>query len=601
MSSIINEEIKRIIGVAEQNNGKLNEEQAFNYLTCAILCYHTLEYKQIWFDLENQNITDGSNDGGIDFVFFDDDNSKVIIGQNKFSEKIDVNNARAEIEKISNTLKNFKENRTSSFNKKLKERLNNVIDRLNEENEGNIEIVFSSLAKFNHKKVIEEFESDSQYSDLVFYNTEDIEKMIEDLQSEQEVVESFSFKIDKAKNVLKYESDNFDGVVLNISASSLKKAYDIYESKGLFNLNIRRFIKAKNVDEGITYSIVKNKEDFWFKNNGLTIACKDYSLDGNTVKIYGFSIVNGGQTTTLIAKNFKGDSEDFYVLCKVVKKIEEERKNDKKDTMNFFNEIAEATNSQKPIQPRDLKANAPEMIQLQKLLKNRGIYLEIKRGVSGDKQYKNNRIKNEILAQVYYAFVEQKPGTARSNKKSLFSNNSIYKKIFQKKYGKNSENLNFLVDLIALNKYVDDAIQNFKNKTAYTALNLDELNVLNNAKLAIIALMGYIYRLVNEDSDITSQNIENDLGDFIFGGFISNYKHDDVHKLVEQLIYELVEHIDELYKSAFENGQVSSISNFLKTDKTYLQHILLKYISELKKRDNFRRLENYYGDLFRRK
>ena len=106
--------------------------------------------------------------------------------------------------------------------------------------------------------------------------------------------------------------------------------------------------------------------------------------------MYNFSIVNGGQTTTLISKNLKDNSKDFYVLCKIVKSTE---KLDNKETMRFYNEIAETTNSQKPIQPRDLKSNSPEMIALQKLLLERDYFLEIKRGISAPKKFKDKKLK----------------------------------------------------------------------------------------------------------------------------------------------------------------------------------------------------------------
>ena len=137
----------------------------------------------------------------------------------------------------------------------MKERYLNVFDRLNDENEGNIEIVFSSLSKFDQSKVISRVENYSQYSELTFLGEQDIEKDIQDLETELDVVPEFKFEIDRAKNVLDYNSDNFSGVVVNISASSLKKAHDQYENKGLLNLNIRRYIKAKNVDEGILKTI----------------------------------------------------------------------------------------------------------------------------------------------------------------------------------------------------------------------------------------------------------------------------------------------------------------------------------------------------------
>ena len=597
MGAIIENEIKKIIEVAKTRGEELTEERAFDFLVCALSCYNSLDYSKYWYEIINQNITDGANDGGIDFVFYDDENSKVIIGQNKYSKNCDVNGVVSEIDKINSTIRNFKNNNTSNYSKILKERYLNVTDRLNDENEGNIEIVFASLSSFNISKVESRVEHNSQYSELLFYSENEIEKIIEDLQTALNVVEEFKFDIDQSKNVLEYRSNNFEGSVLNISANSLKKAYDKYESKGLFNLNIRRYIKSKSVDDGIINTINHDKDDFWFRNNGLTIACKDYILDGNTVKIYDFSIVNGGQTTTLIAKHLKSVSDDFYVMAKIIKSVEELGSS---ETMNFFNEIAEATNSQKPIQPRDLKSNAPEMLQLQRLLDEKGYFLEIKRGVVAPRKYGDNKIKNEELAQLIYSFVSQKPGTARSNKKSLFSNNTHYKQIFRQKYGKNPNQVDFLVDLIQLNKRVDNSISKFKNNEAYSNLNIEQLNVLNNSKLAIFALMGFIYRLVNQDFKLDTQKVEEDLEFFEYGKFISNYVDDDVDKLIEKLIFELVEFLTETYKTEFEKGNTTSISNFLKTDKNYTQTILVKYISDLKKRDNLQDLIKYFGGLFKR-
>ncbi|HBV02820.1 MAG TPA: hypothetical protein DEB65_00775 [Staphylococcus sp.] len=90
------------------------------------------------------------------------------------------------------------------------------------------------------------------------------------------------------------------------------------------------------------------------------------------------------------------------------------------DDRDFFNNIAEATNSQKAIQPKDLKANAPEMIQLQRILYDEGIFMEIKRGITAPRSHSNSKIKNEEFAQLFYSFVNQRPGTARSSKKVFF-------------------------------------------------------------------------------------------------------------------------------------------------------------------------------------
>lgn len=598
MSNIIYDQLQKIIDIGQRKENPLSQERAFDFLMCSIYCYHSIDYDKFWYQISDESITDGPNDGGIDFVYFDEDNTKVIVGQNKLSQSVDVNAAAAEIEKMDNTIKNFYRNSTSNYSKKLKQELLNAIDRLTDENAGNIDYVFSSLSSFDEQKVIKRVEENSQYSDLVFLTQKDIEKMIENLQSGLTVVKESKFFLDTTKNVLSYSSEKYEGIVLNLSASSLKIAYDKHESEGLFNLNIRRYIKAKNVDDAIINSINNSRDDFWFKNNGLTIACKDYFIDGDNVRIYDYSIVNGGQTTTLIAKNFQSNSENFYVMCKIVKsKVEL----DEKDSMRFFNEIAEATNSQKPIQPRDLKSNAPEMLQLQKLFEERGYFLEIKRGLSAPRKYNNRKIKNEELAQLFYSFVSQKPGTARSNKRSLFSNNSHYKQIFLQKYSKFPEKVDFLIDLVDLNRRLDTVISRYKNDIAKNKLNSDELNVLSNGKLTIMALMGFIYRIVNDDFDINSCDIVEVADDFEYGFFISNYDGDDIDKKLEGLVYELVQHISDLYQREFEAGKPTSISNFLKTDKNYREITLEKYRIKLNMRDNLQGLVAYCGDLFRRK
>ena len=602
MSALIDAEIKKIIEIGKNHMSSLKEEMAFNYLICAIMCYNTLDYNKICNDISDDNITDGSYDGGIDFVYFDEENSKVIIGQNKLSDNCTVNDVVAEIQKINLTLKNFKNISTTDYNQNLRQRLRNAVDQLNLENEDNIELIFASLSKFNKNKVLEKVEDDFNGAEITFLYEEDIERVIENLQSELPFINEFKFDIDQSRNVLEYKSENYSGVVLNIKASSLQNAYEKFHDNGLFNLNIRRYIKSRNVDVGIIHSINNNNTDFWFKNNGLTIACKDYNMDGNTVKVYNFSIVNGGQTTTLIAENFESKDKDFYVMCKIIKSTQDL---DNAESMRFFNDIAEATNSQKPIQPRDLKSNAPEMLQLQKILENRGCYLEIKRGISFSKQNKNKKIKmkikNDELAQIYYSFVVQKPGIARSSKRTLFSNNVHYKKIFHQKYGRDKDKLDFLVDLITLNDRVNYVIRGFKDKKLSKKMKAEEINILTNSKMAIMALMGVIYRLVNKDIDINTTNIENDLKEFKYGSFISNYKKDDIDNKIVELVYELVIELNNSFKLEFENERVTSISNFLKTDKKYVSKILDSYITQLKIRDNLEKLIDYYGELFKRK
>ena len=199
--------------------------------------------------------------------------------------------------------------------------------------------------------------------------------------------------------------------------------------------------------------------------------------------------MNGGQTTTLIGSYKGNNKEEFYIPCKIVASKEKMRP---EHSMRFFNKIAEATNSQKPIQPKDLKSNAPEMINLQRLLKTYDIGLEIKRGEQTPKNLKH-KIKNDVFAQIVFSFVNQKPGTARSNKRSLFSNNKSYKQIFRKNY-EQTEKRSFIIDLIELNERFEILSRDYK-KRGSDGFNSEEANVFSNGNISYLVYLGLFIEL----------------------------------------------------------------------------------------------------------
>lgn len=591
---MIDKEIGKIKSVISAHYMDISNDKAYDYLICSAYCLKDLDYNKNHYDLKNQYICDGKNDGGIDFIYYDDDNSKIVIGQNKFSENIKVNDVVSEIEKMINTLEDFSKNNTSTYNREVKKLLRNALDRLPDESEGNIEIIFASKAKFNEKNVLKKLENNSSntYSEISFINEEDLNKLITDISENLDVIPEFKFEIDRSKNFLEYESENYEGIIVNVNANSLKSAFEKFESEGLFNLNIRRYIRSKSVDDAIVASIKNDPSDFWFLNNGITIACNDFFVDGDNVKVYDFSIVNGGQTTTLIAKYLNNLNSNMFLMCKIIKSTEDL---DTLDSMKFFNNIAEATNSQKPIQPKDLKANAPEMIRLHRLLLESNIFLEIKRGIGAPRKYEN-KINNEQFAQIYYSFVHQKPGTSRSNKKSLFSNNNHYKSIFYTNFSKDKDKTNFIVDLIDLNKRVDNEIQNIKE---LKELNLDQMNILSNAKQHIIAIIGFIYRIINNDINFRKE-FDLSSNDFKFGEFLSNYELDDINDQINDLIVDIVLDLTDTYEVQYERGYVTSPSNFFKTDKKYHDVIIKKYKEKLIRRNNEQEVRQHYTDLLKR-
>ena len=575
------EEIKTITGKT------ISEERAFSHVLLKYL--FNVDYAD-----QIGSVTDGANDGGIDFLYYDEEESKVILCQSKYTGTLSFDQIISELNKMYSTVQNFKKANTGIYNEALRLSLQNAKDRLPEGYEDNYEYYVFTTAPVDINAAMKKIENTSHEfpTDTVSIYTEDeIEKAIQRSLESLATVEYEKIQLDRSNNILRYESKDSEGIMCNVLSTSIISLYNKYAGAGLFDLNIRRYIKNPLVDTGIKKTLDGDRENFWFLNNGIIIACEDYEVDGNTVKLSNFSIVNGGQTTTLIG-NYKGtNTREFYIPCKIVATKDNARAAD------FFTKIAEATNSQKPIYARDLKSNAPEMVQLYNWLKTEKIYLEIKRGFKP--AFKpNHQIKNDELGQLILSFAFQKPGTARSGKKVIFENQGTYDQLFKVNYAKDPAKKAFLLDIIRLNERYNQVEKELKGSD----LTPTQLEILRNGRQTIFAVMGMCYRLANGDT--TEKDIlENPktLGTialFNYGPILSNYKADDIDQKFERVVRDIVAILAEAYQQAYEKESTTSVSNFMKTDIKYYSEIATKVVSSFRFFDGKDLKENF--DLFKR-
>lgn len=552
----IKEEVKKTLSL------DIPDEMAFNYLLLKII--YNIK------DVTDHIVTDGKDDGGIDFIFYNDEDNKLILGQSKYTAKLSINEIINEYTKMHTTYNNFKKGQTSFYSEKLKRELQNGIDQLPDDNSGCVEFcLFTTANNEIDTNALAAKTPDNLTDSTKLFQHKDIENAIEAYQASIETVPDAKIKIDKAKNFLTYESKDLRGIVCNVSSSSIKRLFNLYQNAGLFDMNIRRFVPNKLVDEGIKKTLEKDRENFWFLNNGIIIACETFTPDGDTIHLTNFSIVNGGQTTQLIGADKGTNNTAFYIPCKIVTVIAS------KPTADFFNKIAEASNSQKPIFPRDLRSNSKEMVSLQRWLSNEKVYLEIKRGTKKPKQKSfDSSIKNDELGQLLLSFAHQQPGTSRSGKRAIFDNPAIYGKLFRENYQKTPEKKQFLLDLIKLNdryKKIEDA---FKKDSS---LRQEQREILKNGKQTIFAFFGLCYTMANEDiaynqistADPETNYFVNIIEYFKYGAILSNYTKDDIDKKLKAIVFFISEFLAEQYQDAFDKGTVTSVSNFMKTDARY--------------------------------
>jgi len=565
---IINSEIVKIKQrVLAELNETIADEKAFVLLCLNIYFMPKASCRQLL-----DNLTDGANDGGADFIYFDEEELKINICQCKFTQNLNNEDIVNEFSKIEATVNDFRRHTTSKYNVKVRELLQNAIDRFDPNNEA-IEYNLFTLSEVNKETLMIKIDSlDRSYSsnNVTIYSLEDISNYI--IQQEtaiERVTDTFKLQLDGAGNKLGYQTKDSEGAFINVSSESIKQMYNKYLNKGLLDQNIRKFVANRNVDSGIKHTLANEREKFWFYNNGITIACETFQFDGNTVKLSNFSIVNGGQTTTLIGKDVN-NGPPFFVPCKLISY---------QGKGNFIEKISEATNSQKPIQPRDLKSNSKEMKIMAGWLYDNKIVLDIKRGEKNTLRNGYRKIKNDELGQLILSFVYQQPGTSRSGKKALFDNPEIYSKIFRKGYEKSAQKKAFIVDLIDLNERYKRISTSLKEES--NELNNESITVLKNAKQIMFALFGMLYQIVNED--ITRPELVNNpssiIGiEFVYDKFISNYKGDDIDERIEKIISSLTLLVTEAYQVQEVKGEVTSVSNFFKTDKKY-QEAIIGYIN----------------------
>ncbi len=311
----------------------------------------------------------------------------------------------------------------------------------------------------------------------------DIEYEIMEIENPKEYVDEAIIKLDAPNNFMHFGAE--ESLIVNISALSLKNLYEQYGYRGLFAQNLRYYVKNAKIDGNIIESIQEHSENFWYYNNGVILICDDYLIEGDSILVQNFSIINGGQTTKLIGET--EFAQDFYIQCKIIKNKYESAD----DRLEFIANVAEASNTQKPIKNKDLIANRIEQRLLKKQLADAGIYCQIKRGEKVNKKlypaaWQNTT--NEELGQFLLSFVYQKPGTARGSKASICGNKERYNLLFNKKY-----NSGFLGDLLKIKAFY----KLWANQIKKTDDGSDtyKVGLVNNGMFFMAAIIGVVCKI----------------------------------------------------------------------------------------------------------
>lgn len=558
----------------------------------SVLCVKANFYKNPALILNESDfadmIVDSPNDGGADILLSDpnSETSDLVIGQSKFCKSISAEEVLNAVRKMAD----FYNDMTAGHYERVNEHVRSRFRKLNAEvgSESKIHFVFYTSAPKNRikvKQIVSKFYgmfADTASIEIELFFATDIEDDIKESLLRKPTVEYGKIRIDEVNNYLTYGDE---AVIVNVSSFSIKELYDEHNIV-LLSQNLRYHIKGKaagfDIDRAIKDTIKNDSASFWLKNNGITIICDRFEIDGNVIKLWDFSIVNGGQTTYQIHRSDYIDKQHyFWLTCKIIKntgKTEDEKN-------SFSLAIAQAANSQKPIQTADLKANSPEQRRFAQAMKDVDVLYKTKRGEEVDKKYRATYLNTNLaeVGKLCMAAIFQEPCKSRNKPSDSYNVLDYYNPIFKD----NPEQVaKICKELLYIDYYFDKIFQpKFETENKNKPGAADKVPFANNARricLAFATLAARYYQGNITDQDLTTAltsaqsdsskktfyKVFRDLGNMKCLLPIKLYT-DAYDTALNKLFKAIIKAGTQTYVYARKHDETLTARNFLQSDKNY--------------------------------
>ncbi len=227
------------------------------------------------------------------------------------------------------------------------------------------------------------------------------------------------------------ETFDFRRVLIGrISVAELARLTNDYDNQ-LFERNIRRYLglAGNRVNEAVATTLrdPDERSNFYFYNNGITITCSQFrhnalQRDNWPVQVNDLQIVNGGQTARTVQQvhqEIGAEIEGAEVLIRIY----ELRRGD----TEVVDAITFATNSQNPVDLRDLKANEPRQKALAASITGLGYTYRAQRE---DRTVSHDEFTSAVVAEAVLAVWRKRPHQARFRGREHFG--ALYDTIFDR-------------------------------------------------------------------------------------------------------------------------------------------------------------------------
>lgn len=376
-------------------------------------------------DTAIEYIVDGTHDRGIDVIWSDDIDRRVLIVQSKFHQHPGkATTSENDVRRFVSIIEDFKSHKAfraslEGAREEIKRKLEKAYILVHDKGY-RLSLFYVTTDK--ESAAVTRFISSKKVADgdqvqIVSYN--EVLRLHNSWEKGYSPpLGEYRIKVAPGEIFQHHEKGGLRAWVATLHAREIKKlAKSLHTPQDLCRKNVREFLgNIKKSNKAIGDALSDKAELFWHFNNGIVILCDSASLDSEAemLIVNNPQVINGCQTASKIYEtDFSGEPS---LIARIIECSDEKT----------ISDIIVAANTQSPIDPVDLRANDYAQVTLQRGLEFFGYFYQRKRGErlelqkSGRlKKYRGRYIVNVDVAQDYWAF-NGHPNEALRRKMELF-------------------------------------------------------------------------------------------------------------------------------------------------------------------------------------
>ena len=394
MAKFINEidsEIQNIQNVLSNYDDFKNlqdtQKSSRAFLTLCTMIINSIDDPQDAYEY----VCDGSNDGGIDSLYYDETTKTLNIISAKYhvNDKNENGVQTNDFQITLNTANEILYTKKSVYNKKLEELKNNIKDVKSTK----VFYCYNDCDKKNHSDLCNQFNAREKIQGIIYdifilrdeYNKwikpEKINYTYNALQWIQSPQNNKSLD-----SLLQQTTGRIPTFTFFISYQKFTEFLKNYSESNnietLFADNIRLYhgITNNSVNKSILQTIQDEEKRKYFSvlNNGITIICDYVDVQNSGIEIRNPQIINGLQTTMTLwnvyCEKLIDHTAQFPILIRLYERTEQAIKS------GIIDDIIAATNNQTPVKTVDQMANEEFSISLERFFNNYNYVYKRKRG-----------------------------------------------------------------------------------------------------------------------------------------------------------------------------------------------------------------------------